>query len=466
MYVQTLSLLPLYFDRVHAFAGPLYGFDATRLMAHTSVATDWNAEILDFLRRQEKSSGPHLIVAVVIDASRTNNLHVERGFQWNRDKLPQDEHNVRIRYPAVYLRSTMLLHHHHQSNRPTLSVSQSNNNSSGKLNTSQSNLLPGWSKTSLTTSVTSSSSSKSPIATKTKAFPLASASVLEYGPDSGNATSWPHCDWDQLLAVLIDSPLPLVPRQQHQQQRSPSYLLVADQESTDDEALVVTTYRDKNDEREGKTWSDSIKSIEEAAGIFGSSRDSISGVDISHAEPPRTTSQFHIVSLGDSMNLVAMVKGEEGQRWHRRRSSLTEADIRSFLASMAAKIRVSSIFGKDGLPPTVQESMQLSLDGFEPPKGVNNDAPPVWSDENVQKLLGQIKTAFGLRPVQQHDSLRTHSSSPNPRRGIVTPRYSLIQEPNHHHHHRQRYRRHTKVEPMDQSAASLFLGSDLARLVK
>lgn len=49
---QIQSLLPLYFDRLRAHAIPLYGFNPSRL-GTSSVQTDYDAQIMNFLRRHE-----------------------------------------------------------------------------------------------------------------------------------------------------------------------------------------------------------------------------------------------------------------------------------------------------------------------------------------------------------------------------------------------------------------------------
>jgi len=78
-FQDYLSIIPLVFDRVHAFATPLYRFDqkvlldATRnertLLDDKRGATDLDVLVVDFLRRQEKAGGPDVAVAIVLDTS-------------------------------------------------------------------------------------------------------------------------------------------------------------------------------------------------------------------------------------------------------------------------------------------------------------------------------------------------------------------------------------------------------------
>ena len=64
-----ISLLPIYFDRVAAFAKPLYGFEpALPASSSSPFAKNWEAKVTEFLRKQDKGGGPPTAVAVVLDA--------------------------------------------------------------------------------------------------------------------------------------------------------------------------------------------------------------------------------------------------------------------------------------------------------------------------------------------------------------------------------------------------------------
>lgn len=101
-----VSLLPIYFDRVAAFAKHHYGFEAVVTTNNPAGISfrDWDTKVTEFLRKQEK--GPPTAVAVVLDALGANNLFLERGYQMHKtERKDEDVANLseRTLWPAVYM---------------------------------------------------------------------------------------------------------------------------------------------------------------------------------------------------------------------------------------------------------------------------------------------------------------------------------------------------------------------------
>lgn len=85
-FQDFLSMMPLIFDRIHAFAHPLYGFDQQVLLEATQKertfqsdskgVVDLDSIVSNFLRRQEKASGTPTSVAIVLN---TEGLQDDEG---------------------------------------------------------------------------------------------------------------------------------------------------------------------------------------------------------------------------------------------------------------------------------------------------------------------------------------------------------------------------------------------------
>jgi hypothetical protein len=214
LYRAMLGLLPIYFDRIRVFATQLYGFDTSLLSAMNNSnasmaeanANDCDGIVKKFLLRQKKLGGPSIAVALVLDSVATSNVHIERGFRFatsmDGDGTAVD---ARVAWPAIYLRSTR-----HVSNispppppnapsgsglfRSSQAAIVSNRSSAGSVNSSPFSALIGSRKTMRSPSSGSSFQKSVPAA--------AVSAVLDYGPDAGAATTWPHNDWDSMVDLL------------------------------------------------------------------------------------------------------------------------------------------------------------------------------------------------------------------------------------------------------------------------
>lgn len=480
-YDQMRSLLAVYFDRVRAFAGPLYGFDVSSLSnGDEDTHRDWNGRVLDFLKRQEKAGGPPTVIALVLDAERTENVHIQRGLhlasslQREDDEIPRE--GIRSRWPAVYIRSTAYLsavHAQSTASRPSGSVLVTATSGSGMLNkSSQGNLLAGWSSSS----PPPSGSRKRPSMSR----PTTSM-LQEYGPESGVATSWPHSEWNH-LANLIDRRSGLVGQQ--------GVDLVVDEmvqeESggrTPARTTVAVTIRE-NDETHSRE--------SEVGGFFSGTSTASSADSLSPpASPPpvsseqcrkenRQSSVYHLAPLSEFLTLVAIVKGEE-YRWHRRKSSLPDEDFRDFLSELATELSVLQIFSQSRLPRRDKEKTRISLEEFDLSRNLPFDetateAMPsetvreVWTDEDVFDFSEHVKGAFGMRPVRSNhtDSMRGSAHSPNSRRRFQWPSSPRSLRRSHHGSERDEGEdllRRRELPTLDESAMSLFLGRDLAHLL-
>lgn len=446
-FQDVVCLLPVYMDRVRAFSGPLHGFDTTPMFQDVKLRYDWDGAVATFLKRQEKAGGPPTAVSIVLDAQSTSNLHVERGF-WLAANTPEEkspeEYGARVLWPAVYLRSTIHL----------AAAAASSGFGNGLLRasvlTSKTSLLPSWSSAEMSKSGSRNSELGQAALTRNH------WNVMEYGPDEGKAVhSWPHSEWDALMALLDNK--------SSQQVDSDTSDLTTSRFDTRDvsqsrlaEEPVAVTYTDNMDEDDdAKTSSDSILALDEHAGsLFSTSFETPSsqtppqGFNREKQHLSQQTSTFHVVSLSAFLSMVVIVKGEEESRWHRRRSRLGDEEIRSFLDDMASKLRVAKQFAPSRLP-TVKTG-----DARAPRLKPLTEDMIGWTDEDVKSLLKQLKGTFGLRPVNPlQESLRVSSILS---RSTISPGSTPG---------RSRRRRNWRSKPeMPESAAALFLGADLAPL--
>jgi hypothetical protein len=464
-FQETMSLLPVYFDRVHAFATPFYGFDACALWqqqqqthpgssrspdVHT-YRTDWDAVIIDFLKRQEKLGGPSMALAIVLKAQATGNLHVERGFRLETVAEAKEERDPRVLWPAVYLRSTMHLA------ASSYSVRSSPHNS-GVLRLSQSSILSNWSSSNNgsaggTTSSPFSINRKRPTSVtsptasdrKSTSGSIVSQqqhhySVLEYAPDSGTATSWPHNDWDALVATLMENDAADAAGQRiNPKLRGIGYIGADNVGSSsgvvDDIAapIFIAPFRDLS----------SRMASNRVIKAFG------------------RHSTFHAMALGDWLHVVVLVKDkEDDSRWHRRRVGMDDSEIRIFLSdSLACHLCPRGIFS------SLNRAFALQIEMPEKRLTIPCSAGTSWANEKqVQDFLDTVKQIFGLRPVSPlaKESNRTYSFYGTPRspssRGALVAANSRA----------ERHRRLTKARQtkLSDSAVAFFLGPELAPSLK
>jgi hypothetical protein len=420
-----LSTLPILFDRISAMAGPLYGFDVDQMWANKSLNTvDWNVCVDDFLRKQDRLGGPPTAVAIVLDAQSTHNIHMEQGFQLEPCSS-EDITDLRVLWPAVYIRST--LHLTATSFRPGITKQTGSGilrMNSGGVNTSGSSLRPIRSVEKLTP--------------RQRIMQPHKLRALEYGPESGTTTTFPHNEWNTLVSLLPhhmpgNNAVHTIPSPPENMEAVASVLGETNSDVSSEETLAVT-YRDT----EAKEMRESLGTVEEVVSLFHGTLD---------AGPDKTTSGnltksvFHVVPLSDYLSMVVIVKGEEESRWHRRRSRLPDEEIRSFLNDLSSKLRVSSVFSPHALPDMKDR----------PRSPIQLPDTSAWEEKDVQEFLKHLKEAFGLRPVSLlQDSFLSLGgrNSPNFRRSLS----------------RSGHRRPVS-RTMQDSAAVLFLGRELASLL-
>jgi hypothetical protein len=449
-FLRFASFLPVYFDRTQAFSSALYGYDTGLFMQGKTIETDWNAAVVEFLRRQK--GGSPMAVALVLDAGRAGTNHVEKGLQFTSLLPPSDAtaelDEARVRWPAVYMRSTHRLSTASQpSSRPSLV-----HGSSGYLtSTSQGSMLQNW-------SIVGSSSSVSGVSSVPTKAPLifSKASVLEYAPDSGKV-GWPHSDWVRLSVLL-----------RNRQQQAPHS---DDPNVIDDETSTENTERGPLPSHASHDFSISMHEMS-----------SLMVVPTSFDRP----NAFHVCTVGDFLSLVAIV-GSDGDeyRW-RRRTGLTDEEIRSYLFELASQLRVARSFTAIMIPrgeldermmknlratlKNTRKTKQLDVIGCDASCESRNRARSSLTDETAQAILRDVKIAFGLRPVSPlaHDTLRsTTTLSPASRRILAQHASSLAPfrfrltsgQLSDIHEGRQLTGRSTAD---DESILRLFLGSDLA----
>lgn len=264
-----IGTFPIIFDKVSAFAKPLYGFDEDMEVSNAAgdessvttfrthfMADAFEAEVVDALHKYERIGA--VSVAVVVDAVRTSNPRVESGF------CPVDasassrgggggggggtdiaigsdlEAATRQEFPAVYMRtlSAPIISSLPGSPRNVASPAQSpSTDISGGLllvgrgmrrdtsrkdrlkragslqyddaSTSSPQLLAGARKSWSTNNEDAAVGSPAP-GRKKKAM-----NTLQYGSEDGN---WPHSEWTSLAAVLADCSDASVSRLSHTHQ--------------------------------------------------------------------------------------------------------------------------------------------------------------------------------------------------------------------------------------------------------
>jgi len=427
---------------VSAFAKPLYGFDPAPTTRSTSQ--DWESKVIEFLRKQEKSGGPPTIVAVVLDAVGADNLHLERGFEVDReDAKDEDMADLpdRVLWPAVFMRSTMHLDAGSPSQRTYHGKSFTGSTDANKKRGSSSKkLLTSEGGSSQTSSEQSSSRLFGSSSTRNLDLEIYAAKpknhILEYGPE-GTATTWPHNEWSALVSLLEINPVP--------DDGTLNTTTLTRTGSKDpfpvesfrmEEEPVAVTYRHSSADPKEVESETKWGSLERAVRMFGVSANSDMNAMDPHAvhEHGKQRSAFHIVSLSKYLSMVVMVKDEEESHFLRRRSPLTDEEIRGFMDGMTEHWNVSRLFSQDRLPAPLSKSrIELSHDE--------------WNNTNILDLIRRLKTAFGLRPTS-YPLTEGH-------RGIS---FLGINSP------KKTYRRPPDVDE-SQSAATLFLGADLAKLL-
>jgi len=373
MLERFISIMPVYFDRINAFASPLYGFDTMHLWADSRVHSDhYDSLVLDFLRKHESKGGPSMAVCIVIDAVSTGNLNFGRGFVArthfeSSKQVPLTlAERERKEWQAVYMRSTV---HYNTSISPMV---RSPSHGSGSISTimrrSKGSSFRKGSRQSIgEDDFTRSLANIMRPASQDSVVPAhhSQMNVMEYPPSTG-PVSWPYTEWSLLVELVKEDLAPA---------------------SQDDgfSSVQAVTYRQPEPSK------DATKNVPEPLSL---------GLPPSIPAPPpkpATDSSFHLVRLSDYITIVAIVKCEDDGKWHLRRSrGHTDEEIRVFLNEMALKLKVSILFDRDSIK-TVKKSSRHA----ESQKSPEHDIVRVWQqwdEANTQGFLRELKKSFQLRP--------------------------------------------------------------------
>ena len=487
-FQRIRSLLPLYFDRTRTYANHCYGIDTSLLSkqdqstsASKNVHSDDNTEctklndhesiVVDFLYRQDKLGGPPMAIGIVLDATSTSNWHVERGFSMESDMENRKSDDVRILWPAIYLRSTMHL--------PTPVPPKNDAGGSGLFTSSQSSMLSNWATAGGSHGLAipggspfSISNRKQPLIgfsptttppshRKSKTLPLSTAPhlplsdvtittesttatlhskmhALEYGPESGTVTSWPHTDWVSIARILSEQNI----------SEKLSHVVIGEDES-------------------GESY-ENDRTYEEK--------------DVVH-ETETELSTVYNLRLGPFLNLIVMVKvmDHNSRSSQRRQNQINPNDIKKFMKDvLGQKLRVSTIFSMAYVvplmialqPPPSKEtknrttaSSKTKTELYLPTNSVGMlrlSSSSFWSNEQqVQDFLSIIKSSFGLRPSSpiRRSSLKPNKHNNHPSLLWGTPRTPTEVMKNFH---QRRDPRSNSNRSETASAAMFFLGPELA----
>jgi hypothetical protein len=383
MLESFVSIMPMYFDRINAFASPLYGFDTMHMWADSKEQSEhYDSLVLDFLRKHESKGGPSMAICIVIDAVSTRNENFERGFvvpSESSSNAPQQltaAERQRKEWQAVYMRSTV---HYNSTHSPH---SRSPSHGGGSISTimrrSKGSSFRKGSRNSVggeddftrsLANIIRPSSQDSSSATHSSQM-----SVMEY-PSVIGPVSWPYTEWSLLVDLVKEALMP-----------------------TQDDGVQAVTYRQPESPKE--------TAQEPTSTAFGLPPP----VPVTPPPPakPKTDSSFHLVRLSEYIAMVAIVKCEDDGKWHLRRTrGHTDEEIRVFLNEMALKLKVSVVFDKDHSVENVKTNFRQN-----DPQTQERDLVSAWQqwDESntTQELLRELKKSFQLRPQSPYmDNLRS-----------------------------------------------------------
>lgn len=503
---RVVTLLPIFFDKIEAFATPLYGFNTSSgsplklgSIIEDGDYSDLENHIVEFLRRQEKLSGPPTAVAIILDAAGTSNYHIERGFRLSLDVTGVAENDVRNRWPAVFLRSTAYfasgkLQLNHTTSR-TMS-SSSSSLASGVVTRGQASLnsLPSSPITRLGSrksvlGVSAATLSNPSIRTKTQLYtpnPDFSA-LLEYGPDEGNATQWPHSDWEVLAKLLDQNVHSFLEDELADQSKAKIMKLPDESEDPDihkkgpavageDNAVIPTmmlqfpeavTYSDAEDvgQDDGNETYATISTHSSATALFhmhipqaASSPNTLS-LAKAIGKIRKGSSSFHMISLSSWTTMVVLVKKDEISKNSRRRHSLSNTEIQDFLRVMASKLRLPALFSAENLPPSkipVNGTGQHILAALLPLQRMHRDTNPWSTDEQLHLFLRSVKEGLGLRPISSPETTGRSWWFFSSLTDTVRPRDEVTNQSITVHQALQ-----NSTERLSESAVSFFIGSEL-----
>ena len=453
-FQHVRSILPIYFDRTRTYASHCYGINTS---VNNTDFDDHDSIVLDLLYRQDKLSGPSMAIGIVFDAASTSNWHVERGYCVNINTEVRKSDDVRVIWPAIYLRSTMHL--------PTPAPPKSDVGGSGSFASSQASLISNWAAGSShglsipggspfslasrkqpligispTTTPPSHRKSKTlslsaapqlPFSDVTAAAESAGGSLqsklhaLEYGPEFGAVTSWPHTDWQSVAQILSERNSRL------------------DRDERSDSHEGVSMAGEKDDVREIVT----------------------------------ELSTVYNLSLGPFLTLVVMIKETDHDRRlpQQRKTKMNPDDIKSFMSdALGPKLRVSTIFSQAFIASFMNElqkqpkkeankqllrSTKAKTQLYLPTRSIGeslSSSSSFWSNEyQVQEFLSIIKSSFGLRPSSPVRNSKFNKSllwgTPRTPTEVMKGFQQQRQDSRNYQHYSD-----------TASAAMFFLGPDLA----
>lgn len=484
-FQRIRSLLPIYFDRTRTYANHCYGINTSLCMdidkckqnepgnTEYTEPDDFDSIVVDFLHRQNKLGGPSMAIGILLDAMSTSNLHVERGFSVSVNTETSKSDDVRTTWPAIYLRSTMHL--------PTPTPPKNDTGGSGMFASSQASLLSNWAAgnsyglnipggspfsmtsrkqpligTSPTTTPPSHRKGKTLSLSVAPQLPFADVTdtttaaatlhsnlhALEYGPESGTVTSWPHNDWASITRILNDcrcqNNMPHVGGHSYQLDALNDEKVNENEQMLDKKSLVL--------------------------------------------EVETELSTVYYLSLGPFLNFVILVKDMDGNSRlpQRRKTHTNPDDIKRFMREiLGPKLMVSTIFATAFVAPFLMEREQAPTKeiknrpyGSSKPKeqlylptssvGISLlSSTSFWSNEHqVQEFLCIIKSSFGLRPSSPVRSSSIIMMNMNNNSLWGTPRTPTEVMKNFQQQGRDTRSYNNMSETA--SAAMFFLGPDLA----
>jgi hypothetical protein len=410
---RLIAMFQVYCDRVYTFAKPLYGFQNVAVVdaddnkksliggAHGSLV---DVQVLDFLHRQQKSGSSALAVTVVLDAVRTSNLRMERGFTVVDSSVEEsqlsDLETTRLQWPAVYMRSTKY------GKRRTTNRKQ---DEEPPKNSSFTDHYIRW-------STDGSSPAKSNEKTNEKDMQL---NFQEYAPGTGSS-SWPHSEWNNLVRLMNEK---------------------------DD--LPLTSNRVSSSEASLDISDDGFFKFLGSGGL-STFLENEPSPSLTRTRLKRTSGEtsFYISALSDFASLIVMTKAEEESRWHRRRGSKIEDDVEEFLEHLSSLLRVADLF-RSSHDQKIRRNSAAQQHGIDLVQEIRNGGN--WKDQNVQDLVQSLKVAFGLK--SNNNSFAAEPLKPSYNMGFRLRKSPKVRPLNR-----------ASVQ-LDVSAMAFFLGADLMHAV-
>ncbi|GAX11547.1 hypothetical protein FisN_22Lh237 [Fistulifera solaris] len=456
-FKRILATLPVFLDRTRVHASSTYGLVNTKFPISNSY-DDLEVEILEFLRCQEKLSGPPAAVAVVLDAEGTSNFHPEQGFCLSSNMVHSSKDQDC--WPPVFIRSTI--------------------HSASSKSSSLQNVLPGAHSNG--TSVPSPHARLS--GRKTFEGQKIATTAMEYLQEiTESPLPWPHSEWETLTELLeqaFHDENDDLHRAQHAasaMSRKESYIdgtLKEDYEHRNlrnDEAPPIVFAQREEGREQISAHEPNVSFVKNPLSELvypnpvtyrdTTIHDATENDLVAHEHPPTfihlgqggsctgpgpsnhcsrcdpvlrfvtvspledfvssdkalSTTSFHLVSISKWTTLVFMMKKDDDDSNRRlKRQQLSDLEIHQFLSDMADRLRVCLLLRKclpESLLPIDKQTKEpiLSLQrwarsippNMSPPdfESANNPKQqlydPWMSDGRVSQFLDQVKGALGIR---------------------------------------------------------------------